>query len=331
MHAASKLHAAGHTHLHVVSDKHKEFHKTLNQYNNKKGPHGHYNFKSITTSSSGKRDKKASGVTGMSGTKMRHYSKTGQHDKFKNGLPKALHPHAKEIHGHIGGTQLESFKESLISVKEARVSTAMTASTKKKFKPSGEKTKIVIHAMPEPDRSDKAYGLKGSGKGAPVNTTRAGGTRFGEGRYMRMVNAGFENIMNGDQLDEVLSRQARIKRALMLRRFKHKIQRRKKMMRKKMATKEMLHRRSRRHAVKLVRKRFMGKKGEMYHKLGMADKIMIDKKLATKRTIIDRIAKRLLPKVRRAELVRLRDMKKPKDKKAPSRAFRSAGASKPKQ
>ena len=139
MHAASKLHAAGHTHLHVVSDKHKEFHKTLHKYNNKKSSHGHYNFKSITTSDSGKRDSKASGVTGMSGTKMREYSKSGQHDKFKAGLPKALHPHAKEIHGHIGGTQLESFKEAM--------------SNKKKFKPSGKKTEVILHAMPTADLS----------------------------------------------------------------------------------------------------------------------------------------------------------------------------------
>ena len=35
---------------------------------------------------------------------------------------------------------------------------------------------------------------------------------------------------DGENLDEVLSRQARIKKALILRRYKHKIQRRKKMM-----------------------------------------------------------------------------------------------------
>ena len=56
----------------------------------------------------------------------------------------------------------------------------------------------------------------------------------------------------------------------------------------------------------------MGKKGEMYDKLGMADKIIIDKKVATKRKIIDRIAARLMPKIRRAELVRLRTMKSQK-------------------
>ena len=295
LHHASKLHAAGHTHLVVVSDKSKEFHEKLNKYNGKKGPHGHYNFKSISVVDSGKRDPKSSGVIGMSGSKMRHYSRTGQHDKFKQGLPKALHPHAKEIHGHIGGSQLESFKEA----------------AQKKFKLSGKKTKIILHTNPTADREGRSWGVGGSGKGAPSNTARAQGTRFGEGRYIRMVNAEFEEFV-GQELEEVLTRQGRIKRALLMRRFKHKIQRRKKILKKKLATKEMLHRRAQRHAIKLVRKRFMGKKGEQYAKLGMADKILIDKKLATKRTIIDRIAKRLMPKVRRAELVRLRDMKKKK-------------------
>ena len=306
LHAAAKLHAAGHKHLVYVggSDQHEGMHKLLTKYNGKKSAHGHYNFKSIKSVSAGDRDGKAEGTKGMSSSKIRDHARAGRHTEFKQGLPKALHPDAKEIHGHIGGTQLESFKEAVM---------------KKKFKPSGEKTEVITHTMPS---GGKGVGVKNGsgGKGAPANTTRSGGQRFGEGKdqYMRMVNAEFEDF-TGDSLDEVLSRQARIKKALILRRFKHKIQRKKAMMRKKLATAPMLKRRARRHAIKLVRKRFMGKKGENYAKLGMADKIMIDTRVATKKAIIDRIAARLLPKVRRAELVRLRDYKKNK----------SAAASKP--
>jgi len=299
LHAAAKLHAAGHKHLVYVggSDQHEGMHKLLTKYNGKKSAHGHYNFKSIKSVSAGDRDGKAEGTKGMSSSKIRDHARAGRHTEFKQGLPKALHPDAKEIHGHIGGTQLESFKEAVM---------------KKKFKPSGEKTEVITHTMPS---GGKGVGVKNGsgGKGAPANTTRSGGQRFGEGKdqYMRMVNAEFEDF-TGDSLDEVLSRQARIKKALILRRFKHKIQRKKAMMRKKLATAPMLKRRARRHAIKLVRKRFMGKKGENYAKLGMADKIMIDTRVATKKAIIDRIAARLLPKVRRAELVRLRDYKKNK-------------------
>ena len=300
LHAATKLHDAGHKHLVYVggSDQHKNIHKVLTKYNGKKGPHGHYNFKSIKSVSAGDRDDKASGTQGMSASKMRDHAKAGRHKEFKQGLPKALHPHAKEIHGHIGGTQLESFKEAMM---------------KKRFKPSGDKTEVITHTMPPSTGGGKGSVGSSGGKGAPANTARSGGTRFGEGanRYMRMVNAEFEDFTGGS-LDEVLSRQARIKKALILRRFKHKIQRKKAIMRKKLATPDMIKRRARRHAIKLVRIRFMGKKGKDYAKLGMADKIMIDTRVATKKKIIDRIAQRLLPKVRRAELVRLRTMNKKK-------------------
>ena len=68
LHHAARLHAAGHTHLVVVSDKSKEFGDTLNKYNGVKGKHGHYNFKSIKVVSSGKRNPDAEGTEGISGS-----------------------------------------------------------------------------------------------------------------------------------------------------------------------------------------------------------------------------------------------------------------------
>jgi len=315
LHHASKLHAAGHKHLVVVAgaDREKEFHKTLNTYNGKEGKHGHYNFKSIKVVSSGKRDPDAHGTEGISGTKMRDHARAGRHKEFKQGLPKALHPHAKEIHGHtVGGTQLESFKEALDRMRNK-------FDKKKKFKPTGEKTEVIMHVNPPAPPGNVKNGKPGS----PAGNARAGGTRFGESRAGNVlagtkrgavlgfsmgedVNESFENI------EEVLSRAGRIKRGLMMRRIKHKVQRKKAMMRKKMATVDMLSRRSRRHAVKLVRKRFMGKKGENYAKLGMSDKIMIDRRMESKKAIIIKIAQRLLPKVRRAELIRLKNYKQNK-------------------
>jgi hypothetical protein len=294
-------------------DRVKEFHKTLNTYNGVKGKkHGHYNFKSIKVVSSGKRDPDSHGVEGISGTKMRDHAKAGRHKEFKQGLPKALHPHAKEIHGHtVGGTQLESFKEALDRMRNNYYK-------KKKFKPSGEKTEVIMHVNPPAEGGDK----RNTKPGSPSNSRQAGGIRFGESKgaipdgailgYQREdVNEAFEKIEE-EEVTEVLTRAGRIKRGLLMRRIKHKVQRKKAMMRKKLATTDMLHRRSRRHAVRLVRKRFMGKKGENYAKLGMADKIMIDKKVATKKNIIQRIAQRLLPKVRRAELIRLKNYKQNK-------------------
>lgn len=96
LHAAKQLHDEGHKHLVIVAgeDRAKEMHERISKYN---GHPGHYNFKSISVVSSGHRDPDADGVEGMSGTKMREHAQANNHEKFKSGLPKALHPHAKEI------------------------------------------------------------------------------------------------------------------------------------------------------------------------------------------------------------------------------------------
>ena len=103
LHAASKIHDQGYNHLVMVagSDRTSEYDKTLHKYNNVAGKHGYYNFKSIKVVSAGQRDPDAEGVEGMSGTKMRAHARAGEMKQFKSGLPKALHPHAKEIVDHI--------------------------------------------------------------------------------------------------------------------------------------------------------------------------------------------------------------------------------------
>lgn len=111
--AAKKLHDAGHKHLVMVagSDRVDNYRETLHKYN---GKEGHYNFKSIKVVSAGQRDPDSEGVEGMSGTKMRAHARAGEHEKFKSGLPKALHPHAKEI-----SDQIRSVKESAEEILEA--------------------------------------------------------------------------------------------------------------------------------------------------------------------------------------------------------------------
>lgn len=110
LHQLSNLHKTGVQHLTMVagSDRVKEYHDLLHKYNGKEGKHGHYNFKSINVVSAGHRDPDAEGAEGMSGTKMRDHARAGNMKEFKSGLPKALHPHAKEIADHI-----KSIKEDL--------------------------------------------------------------------------------------------------------------------------------------------------------------------------------------------------------------------------
>lgn len=110
LHHLSNLHKAGVEHVTIVSDKEEEFGNMAKKYNGVEGKHGHYNFKSINSLSSGKRDPNAKGTEGISGTKMREHARSGNMKEFKKGLPKALHPHADEIASHI-----KSVKEDYIN------------------------------------------------------------------------------------------------------------------------------------------------------------------------------------------------------------------------
>lgn len=121
---AAKLHKQGVTHLHMVagSDRVEEYHNLLHKYN---GTHegALYNFKHITVHSAGHRDPDAEGTEGMSGTKMRAAAKAGDTEKFKSGLPKALHKHANEIADHIRNVKedadeldLEMLDETVASI-----------------------------------------------------------------------------------------------------------------------------------------------------------------------------------------------------------------------
>lgn len=119
---AAKLHKSGVTHLHMVagSDRVEEYHKLLHKYN---GTHegARFNFKHIEVHSAGHRDPDAEGTEGMSGTKMREAAKSGDHKKFKSGLPKALHPHAEEIANHIRNVK-EEFEDIMDILNEATAS-----------------------------------------------------------------------------------------------------------------------------------------------------------------------------------------------------------------
>jgi FAD synthase len=99
-HAATRLHKQGVHHMHLVvgSDRVEDFHTKLNQQNGKFDANGNgFKFKKITVSSAGDRDPDADGVEGMSASKMREAAIAGDHEKFKSGLHKNLHPVAKSI------------------------------------------------------------------------------------------------------------------------------------------------------------------------------------------------------------------------------------------
>ena len=98
-HHLSDLHKKGYTHVVLAggSDRAEELHR-LKDYNGKEGKHGYYNFKSITTQSTGERKQ------GVSGTDMRKHATSNDFTSFRKGLPSKLaanEGHAKEVFSDV--------------------------------------------------------------------------------------------------------------------------------------------------------------------------------------------------------------------------------------
>lgn len=109
-----------------------------------------------------------------------------------------------------------------------------------------------------------------------------------------------------DDLDEkVLDITQRQKRAQIMRRYKAKIERSREMAQKRLAPEKNIKKRAYAQARQIVRKRFAGKRGAEYEKLGPSEKMSIDRAIEKKAGLIKKIALRLIPRVKSAEAKRL--------------------------
>ena len=113
------------------------------------------------------------------------------------------------------------------------------------------------------------------------------------------------------ELDEgVMSLQQRRQRALTMRKYKGKIAAARRRMKKKKAPLAKLQQRARKAAIKILRAKVAGKKGANYANLNPSEKMAIDKKVASKSAVVNKIAKRMLPQIKKAELTRLSNLNK---------------------
>ncbi|QIG66052.1 putative rIII lysis inhibition accessory protein, rapid lysis phenotype [Ochrobactrum phage vB_OspM_OC] len=97
----------------------------------------------------------------------------------------------------------------------------------------------------------------------------------------------------------------RLARARNIRKYRKKMSIARNRLAKRLAQPEQLEKRARRMAVKMVRRIVAGRAGLKYSQLSVAQKMEIDKRVAKKKGLIDRFAKRLMPKVRKADRERL--------------------------
>jgi hypothetical protein len=125
-----------------------------------------------------------------------------------------------------------------------------------------------------------------------------------------MVRAGMklaeELEAEGLLSEAILNLAQRRRRGLVMRKFKTKIAASRNRARRRMASTDKLTVRARRAAIRAVRRKVAGAKGADYANLSPSEKMMIDKRVQKRQKAIERIARKLLPTVRKAEIARLR-------------------------
>ena len=112
-----------------------------------------------------------------------------------------------------------------------------------------------------------------------------------------------------DYLEEVkkpLTIAQRMKIGRRMKRLAPRMARMRKIRSKRMADPKRLERRARKAAIKILRKRFAGKQGQNYGKLSPGSKMSVDRIVQKKASVIPTLARRLLPKMRKAEMERLK-------------------------
>ncbi len=97
-----------------------------------------------------------------------------------------------------------------------------------------------------------------------------------------------------------------------LRKFSKKIQRAKAIKQRRMADRDQLSKRSRKAARNILTKKLMA--GKTKSELSIGQKKAVEDKLKSKSAVIARIAKKLFPKIKKAEIERLKKFRQhPKD------------------
>ena len=107
-------------------------------------------------------------------------------------------------------------------------------------------------------------------------------------------------------IEKPLTPQQRIKRARVMKRLAPKIKMKRKIAMKKKASLDTIKKRAEKKAKDIVRQKFSKDK---YNTLSYAEKIQVDKKVELKKGLIKKIAKKLIPQMKRAEAERLKQLK----------------------
>jgi hypothetical protein len=125
-----------------------------------------------------------------------------------------------------------------------------------------------------------------------------------------------EDALDEQAIMEVLSRVERMKAKFRIRRTKAKRERATKIALKRYSTTATINKRSRRLAIKLMKKRLL--RGRDPAKVSVGEKERIERTLQKRKAIIGRLATRLAPRVRKVEKARMSHSKFTQTSQPPS-------------
>lgn len=177
-----------------------------------------------------------------------------------------------------------------------------------------EKLEVVSAGERDPDADDvsgmsasKLRSLAQTGEFAKFKSGLPRGLQKGtESKKMYDQIRAAAGITEEMTLDEVLSIQQRLKKRQIAKRIKNKLKLGRRRSARRMANKKKLTTRASKKARQMVRDRLAGAQGRNYKNLSPGAKVMVDKKIANKRSLVQRLAKRIYPKVKKAEVSRLK-------------------------
>jgi predicted kinase/nicotinic acid mononucleotide adenylyltransferase len=227
-----------------------------------------YTFDKLEVVSAGERDPDAEGVSGMSASKMRAVAQAGDYDSFKTGTPSKMSEKDKK-----------AMYDKIRSVMDISEETEIDDVDDKDFDISDKELDAFI-AMTDLDALDEEDEL----------------------------DEEFKTFLEEMELAErkPLTVPQRLAIGRRMKRLQPRIQRKREIQKKRMADQPRLEKRARKAAIKLLRKRFAGKQGANYASLSPGAKISVDRIIQKKMAMVGKISKRMMPKIRKAEIERLK-------------------------
>jgi len=170
--------------------------------------------------------------------------------------------------------------------------------------------KVVSAGHRDPD-AEGAEGMSGT---KMREHARAGNKKEFKSGLPKALHPHADEIMHhvqsikesADELFErVLTLVQRRQRAMQMRRLKSRLTRARKFASNRMASQQSLERRAAKKAKNVLRVRFAGQRGAQYQRMSPSDKVNVDRLIDPKVKNIKKMALRLVPKIRQAEMKRL--------------------------